>query len=269
MKKNTELSPFEIAKFIDANAYNDVVEFHAKTTYSTFNGLDPRCYLSSAIGANLERLMSTELKLNSGFKIDHLINKKSDADISLIRNKSAEDFNERTGVEFDVIERLLTNSFSAISGDSNRRPYPSGGALYPVEVFLCMTSKNIFGKPLSGSIFHYCPLSNGFEIISSEDENEVLDVISGYDETTLGHPQFAFVYTVFFDKAVVKYKNRGYRLALLEAGSMYQQADLCAKELGLKNRVWAGFTDYQVAKLLKVNPKHLMPLAVQFFGHDQ
>ena len=50
---------------------------------------------------------------------------------------------------------------------------------------------------------------------------------------------------------------------------MYQMADLCGKSLKLRNRVWAGFSDYQVAKLLGTDPRHMAPLVVQFFGHTR
>lgn len=37
-------------------------------------------------------------------------------------------------------------------------------------------------------------------------------------------------------------------MALMETGSMYQNAVLVADQIGLKNRVWAGYTDSYVAK---------------------
>lgn len=91
--------------------------------------------------------------------------------------------------------------------------------------------------------------------------------LSGGDSEILGLPHFALVYAVFFERAIFKYRTRGYRLALMEAGSMYQTADLYAKALGLRSRLWAGFTDFQVAKTIGIDMRHMAPLVVQFFGN--
>ena len=69
-----------------------------------------------------------------------------------------------------------------------------------------------------------------------------------------------------FEKALFKYRYRGYRMALMETGSMYQNAVLVADQIGLKNRVWAGYTDSYVAKTMNLDQRTVAPLIVQFFG---
>jgi hypothetical protein len=59
----------------------------------------------------------------------------------------------------------------------------------------------------------------------------------------------------FLKKLYSSYRYRGYRMALMEAGSMYQNAGLVADQIGLRNRVWAGFTDSYVAKTMNVDQR--------------
>ncbi|MFV6523119.1 SagB/ThcOx family dehydrogenase, partial [Klebsiella pneumoniae] len=165
-----------------------------------------------------------------------------------------------------TIEKLLVNAFSSPDPASVRRPYPSGGAQYPVEVFLCRLSENTENWQTGTNVYHYLPLSRALEPVAACDTQELYRSLSGGDAERLGRPHFALVYCVIFEKALFKYRYRGYRMALMEAGSMYQNAGLVADQIGLRNRVWAGFTDSYVAKTMNVDQRTAAPLIVQFFG---
>ncbi|KMV66839.1 hypothetical protein AI28_25700 [bacteria symbiont BFo1 of Frankliniella occidentalis] len=90
--------------------------------------------------------------------------------------------------------------------------------------------------------------------------------LSGGDPVRLGQPHFALVYFMVYEKSLFKYRYRGYRMAMMEAGSMYQVAGMVADRLGLENRVWSAFTDTYVSKVLNVDIRTATPLIVQFFG---
>lgn len=264
--KAREINPVNVARFVEQNIYEEVAEFHAKTNYTNIPGVAARCYLSSASDKILSTLTQTEAPLWGGFEKSYKItNKRSDKANKILRNESANRFSDSLELQFSLIEQLVTDAFTARSETSSKRPYPSGGALYPIEVFLCKLSNNIDGWPLDESVLHILPLSKSLEALTSPTTAQLLKVLSGNNHKVLGTPHFALVYTVFLEKAIFKYRYRGYRLALLEAGSMYQMADICGKNLGFSSRMWAGFTDYQVAKTMGVNCKHIAPLAIQFF----
>ncbi len=55
-------------------------------------------------------------------------------------------------------------------------------------------------------------------------------------------------------------------MALMETGSMYHNAGLVADRIGLRNRVWAGFTDTYVAKTMNIDLRTAAPVIIQFFG---
>lgn len=265
--KSKEVNPIDIARFVEQDVYDDVTEFHARSNYTNIPGITTRCYLSSANDTVLNKLAEAETPLWAGFKKTYgLCTKRSKIAEEILRNESAEKFCDDKPILFSDVEQLITDAFTARSNISNKRPYPSGGALYPIETFLCRLSNQIDGWPLDESVLHVLPLSRAVESIASPSTNHLLKVLSGNNQTDLGAPHFAIVYAIFFEKAIFKYRRRGYRLALLEAGSMYQWADICAKNLGFRSRMWAGFTDHQVSKKIGINCKHIAPLAIQFFG---
>ncbi len=206
--------------------------------------------------------------LPSLFFVKPQVHLTSERKVSL-RDESGEFFNDSTHLHFSKIDQLLTDSFCAREIGNRKRPYPSGGALYPIEVFLCKVSNNISCWPTNENILHLLPLSRQMESMSNNEPKTILKNLSGHDDGILGQPHFAIVYAVFFQRALFKYRSRGYRLALMEAGSMYQNADLNAKKLGLRSRAWAGFTDFQVAKTIGLDIRHLAPLVIQFFGYSE
>jgi len=72
---------------------------------------------------------------------------------SILRDESAEFFDDTQTLEFSVIDKLLIESFSARNSESRKRPYPSGGGLYPIDVFVCRVSEKISDWPTGDSIF--------------------------------------------------------------------------------------------------------------------
>ena len=57
--------------------------------------------------------------------------------------------------------------FSSPDPGSVRRPYPSGGALYPIEVFLCRLSENTENWQAGTNVYHYLPLSQALEPVAT------------------------------------------------------------------------------------------------------
>jgi len=49
---------------------------------------------------------------------------------------------------------------------------------------------------------------------------------------------------------------------------MYHQADLVSKELGLRNKLYSGFNDYELAAMCDLNVKTHLPIIIQSFGVD-
>lgn len=265
MSEKKEVSLLDITHYVDRKVYDDVVSFHAKTIYTSLESIASRCYVSSVPEYKLKKLVGKEVPFFSGIKSRINIERKIEYAESLMRNDSDINFSDHETIDFKTIEQLIENSFGVKGYSENKRSYPSGGALYPIEVCICKLSENIINWPSSANALHYLPLSSCFEEISNENISELFNALAGSDKRRLGSPHFAIVYSIFFEKAIFKYHSRGYRLALLEAGSMYQMADLIGKNLSLTNRVWAGFSDYLVARKLNFDFRCIAPLIIQFF----
>jgi SagB-type dehydrogenase family enzyme len=180
----------------------------------------------------------------------------------LTRSSSAEKFdNARISNESEISEFLQL----AFSGeDLKSRPYPSGGALYPVSVILMpMRARKSWGT----SLFQYLPLTRALLPLRSPLTDQEWQRVWWYEEER-GIPDFAIAYCVDVDAATFKYRSRGYRHALMEVGSMYQQATLVGQSLGMKNRLFSAFPDTELLRILGLNPSEVLIPVMQYFGFE-
>ncbi|MBX9971350.1 SagB family peptide dehydrogenase [Priestia aryabhattai] len=125
------------------------------------------------------------------------------------------------------------------------RNAPSGGALYPCELYLIVINADV-----SKGIYHYRPDEHLLEKINDDipDMSEYLMVTNGFENTSV-----IFVTSLIFDRTTFKYGDRGYRYALLEAGAMGQNLSLMATNLGLIATSFGGTSDVEIEKLLGID----------------
>lgn len=92
------------------------------------------------------------------------------------------------------------------------RSVPSGGALYPLEIYVAEIDRNN-----SSCLYHYRPDINGMEIISKGNQyNELKDIISAEPNIDLTSSSCVIFITCVFERVLIKYGERGYRFALME-----------------------------------------------------
>ena len=125
------------------------------------------------------------------------------------------------------------------------RTVPSGGALYPLELFLHST--RIEG--VDAGFYHYDPTGNVLRFLRYGDRTRDIceAVVQGelFSNTSL----VVFI-TALFGRSIFKYGDRGYRFALLEAGHVAQNLNLVANALGLASVNVGGYFDREVDDLL-------------------
>lgn len=158
---------------------------------------------------------------------------------------------------FSRIASIFSDSIRA--DKSGRRPYPSGGALYSVEA-LVVCSDMISGVP-PYSVLHYLPISNKFEILKGQFNRDSYHQIS-----SIRGASFYIAYFINIRKAIFKYRSRGYRLALLEAGSMYQLTTAAAQKNNILTRILSGFSDYKFTRMCGIDSRLMLPIIIQAFG---
>jgi SagB-type dehydrogenase family enzyme len=125
------------------------------------------------------------------------------------------------------------------------RVVPSGGALYPLELFFY---SNTIAGLLSG-LYHYSPTADGYRLIRKSPDSEQLAQAVVFPDLIKNASLVLFI-TAIFERSVFKYGERGYRFALLEAGHVAQNVNLVANALGLASVNIGGFFDREVDSIL-------------------
>jgi len=254
-------------RLTDPKTYDETLRFHTLGNFCL--------HAATQNLTKLHTLPDHELALLSGNELRYNLledNTVSNHDIQpltknspLSRERSC-DFFSNGSVDFGTLMKLMS-PLAAVHTNSHHRGYPSGGALYPIDVFCCRINPQKEYWPEQSDILHLLPNSFTFEAIQQAHPTHYLrDAILPLDNT-IGTPYCALIYVAYLPKTLFKYRSRGYRLALMEAGSMYMLVDLQCKNLGLKNRIWSGYTDYMVSNALSVNPALALPLCVQLIGY--
>ena len=125
------------------------------------------------------------------------------------------------------------------------RAVPSGGALYPLEIFF--HTSHVDG--LAAGLYHFNPARNNLRLLVKQDQSvKVADCLI---QQNLAHDaSVIFFITAIFERSTFKYGERGYRFVLLEAGHVAQNINLVANGLGLGSVNVGGFFDRQVDELL-------------------
>ncbi len=146
-------------------------------------------------------------------------------------------------------------------GDPGRRLVPSGGALYPLELYPVLL--RVDGAPQG--VLHFDPLRGALEVLRAEDVLGELDAASAFPGLVRGAAAAIFVTAVFW-RSRFKYGLRGYRFALLEAGHVVQNVLLAATALGVPSLPLGGFYDARVERLLGVDGVDESPLYAIVLG---
>ncbi|MDQ7992261.1 MAG: SagB family peptide dehydrogenase, partial [Propionicimonas sp.] len=131
------------------------------------------------------------------------------------------------------------------------RPVPSGGGLYPLELSLLV--RRVDG--LVAGVHHYVPAVHGLELVREVALPEAFVTYLFMGQHWVARAAAVFVVSFVPGRSLVKYGDRGYRYALLEAGHLVQNLNLAAAALGLGAVNLGGFYDDELAGLLRIDPE--------------
>lgn len=154
-------------------------------------------------------------------------------------------------VKLEEIARIL-RSCRIIDPNRNpeRRTYPSGGARFPVELYL--VSFNI--KDLNAGAYHYNIKKEELELLWEKDlKNRRRELISPY----LENPAATIIFTSVLARSEVKYGLRSYPYSLLESGHMGQNIHLACAEIGVGSCSVSGFVDTSINEILDLTPDEI------------
>jgi SagB-type dehydrogenase family enzyme len=186
----------------------------------------------------------------------------------VIRDReTARDF-AALAIRLDQLARILELSYGismASEGTAflrDLRVVPSGGALYPLELYLYAMRVS----ELVPGLYHYNPEEPNLDVLNTE--TQMVDVANCFVQPQLARAASAILFiSAFFERSVFKYGERAYRFVLLEAGHLAQNAILTAADSGLAAAPIGGFFDREVDRLLGFDGVNQSVVYVILLGH--
>lgn len=155
----------------------------------------------------------------------------------------------QTRLQRDQLSALLelacglngSEAFDAQSRVRPRRNAPSGGAMYPLEVFVSV--RDVDG--VAPGLYHFNPHRRSLLRLREGDQTFKFSRAFVQSQIVEG-AACVWMITAIFERTVFKYGNRGYRFAFLEAGHMAQIANTVATAIGVRSHNIGGYFDHEV-----------------------
>lgn len=179
---------------------------------------------------------------------------------TILKRRSSREYNLNSKISKEEISFLLLGTaITRKEGDlsyESYRAYPSGGARYPLEIYLIVLKS----PDLNQGIYHYHMRSHSLEYLWPVTKKEVQRCFPS--QSFLVKCSAILVISSIMKRTTVKYKERGYRFALLEAGHLVQNICLLAQAKNKKHCPVGGFIDSELTKLLELDGEEELPLYV-------
>lgn len=214
--------------------------FHNKNIHKP-NKIDYKAYA---------RFPSTQLPLPE--KPDHRSLQKDLTDISSTRIFTKKQLSINSLSTLLYFSLGIRNNSEANS-DNLHRFYPSAGGMYPIEAYLIVQSVSGLQK----GVYHYYVREHILELLTNELPYNLKEYFS---EKFLVKAPVIIVLTSIFIRTMKKYGNRGYNLALLEAGHIGQNIYLNCSDLNLSVCAAGGFYEDALSRLLNIEKKIEIPV---------
>lgn len=168
---------------------------------------------------------------------------------ALLERRSPTEFQNQP-ISHDEVATLVDGAAGITSegrtDDFHRRAYPSGGALYPLELYVVVFA----GEDIDPGLYHYNVRERTLERLVSGRLRDNVEFIS--TDLTDTAPLCLFL-TARMERTTQKYGDRGYRYALMEAGHVMQNVCLIAEHEGLGCRPIAGFAEASADEFLELS----------------
>jgi SagB-type dehydrogenase family enzyme len=161
------------------------------------------------------------------------------------------------------LSRLLFYSYGRTASKRTTRAVASGGGLYPLELYA--VALNV--ENCSGGIYHYDPEHHGLDVLLKGNYVDRIKESIWFEEINVDEAAVLVIITAMFQRNTVKYKDRGYRMILMEAGEVAQNMSLVVTSLGLGACLIGGFNDDAVSSLLDIDGCDEAPLLPIVIGH--
>ncbi len=150
-------------------------------------------------------------------------------------------------------------NFAATIDGRSYRAYPSGGARYPLEIYLFVNNV----KGLKRGLYHYSFENNSLEILQLKDFK--LDLKETLVDSWVADSSVFLVITAIPGRSAIKYANKSLRYIFIEAGHLSQNILLLAEKHKIHTCPIGGFYEDKLNKLLRIdrtNEKAIYSIAI-------
>ncbi|MBN1212024.1 MAG: SagB/ThcOx family dehydrogenase [candidate division Zixibacteria bacterium] len=163
--------------------------------------------------------------------------------------KSVRTFSDRT-VGFEHLAQLLLSADGLTHQLSqyDLRAAPSGGALYPIEIYVIIT--NVEG--LDMGLYHFRVADSSLELVKAGHFNKEIHEAAN-EQSAVGNSPLTVILTSRFERSTRKYADRGYRYIYMEAGAICENIYLQVTSLGMGTVAVGAFNDRWLNELLEID----------------
>lgn len=165
----------------------------------------------------------------------------------------------------DQLSQLVWSAQGITDERSGFRAAPSGGALYPLDLYAVVGEGGVEG--LESGVYHYLPASHSLQLVRKGDRRKEVASASLW-QRWVARAAVIFVITSEYERITHKYGKRGIRYAQIEGGHVGQNIFLQSGALGLGVGIVGAFRDDAVAKAIGA-PKAHEPLLIMPVGHKK
>jgi SagB-type dehydrogenase family enzyme len=137
-------------------------------------------------------------------------------------------------------------------GGLHRRAAPSGGALYPLDLYVVVGDRGV--RDLEAGIYRYVPERHSLTKVSGRDLRQAIARAS-LGQMWMAEAPVTLAIVAEYQRITRKYGERGRRYALVEAGHVGQNIFLQAEALGLGVGIVGAFDDGEIGSLLQCSPR--------------
>ncbi len=180
------------------------------------------------------------------------------------QRRTVRDFKDRA-LPLNDLSQLLWAAQGITEEKERKRASPSGGALYPLDIYLATGEGRVEG--VGGGLYHYLPEGHSISLLSRGDRRKEIASASLW-QMWMAKAPVIFVITAEYRRITSKYGERGIRYALMEVGHVGQNLFLQAEALGLGAGIVGAFNDTDVSKVLG-SPSQHEPLLVVPVGYKK
>lgn len=159
--------------------------------------------------------------------------------------------------------QILWAAQGVIEEGGFRRSVPSGGALYPLDIYALVGEEGV--QDIESGVYHYEPKAHEISLVKEGDLRRELARAS-LGQMWMAEAPLSLIVTAEYKRSSSKYGERGVRYSMIEAGHAGQNVFLQAEALGLGAGIVGAFNDREVIWVAKLRQGH-EPLLIMPVGY--